>query len=157
MTSFLKYGVCTVGPLSALVASRRGWGQLQLSCLHAPCKILLLPDAAQHVPRQRLAKGFRLLHALLCTAWAVLHVFCECCCAAPCRVGVGWIRDSCRRCRFCMRGNENLCVKGYDGLIVGRECLLLHQPNVASSTKYSLDAELQSLSCCGQTCDCCSC
>ena len=75
-----------------------------------------------------------------------------------------------------MRGNENLCVKGYDGLIVGRECLLLHQPNVfwlkqktnqmmmmkqhqpkvASSTKHSFDAELQLLSCCGQTCDCCS-
>lgn len=42
---------------------------------------------------------------------------------ASCRVGVGWIRNSCRRCRFCMRGDENLCVNGYDGLIVGRECL----------------------------------
>jgi uncharacterized zinc-type alcohol dehydrogenase-like protein len=37
------------------------------------------------------------------------------------RVGVGWIRDSCRRCKNCLRGNENLCVKGYTGLIVGRE------------------------------------
>lgn len=35
------------------------------------------------------------------------------------RVGVGWIRDSCRRCRFCTRGDENLCTKGYTGLIVG--------------------------------------
>lgn len=35
------------------------------------------------------------------------------------RVGVGWIRDSCRRCKNCLRGNENLCVKGYTGLIVG--------------------------------------
>lgn len=37
------------------------------------------------------------------------------------RVGVGWIRDSCRRCPNCLRGNENLCKKGYTGLIVGRE------------------------------------
>eukprot|EP00775_Hariotina_reticulata_P004584 gene4584-4838_t len=35
------------------------------------------------------------------------------------RVGVGWIRNSCRRCKHCLRGNENLCVKGYTGLIVG--------------------------------------
>ena len=42
MTSFLKDGVCTVGPLSALAASRRGWGQLQLSRLRPPCNIFLL-------------------------------------------------------------------------------------------------------------------
>eukprot|EP00878_Enallax_costatus_P011767 GHUV01012283.1.p1 GENE.GHUV01012283.1~~GHUV01012283.1.p1 ORF type:complete len:349 (+),score=57.72 GHUV01012283.1:194-1240(+) len=35
------------------------------------------------------------------------------------RVGVGWIRNSCRRCPQCLRGNENLCAKGYTGLIVG--------------------------------------
>jgi Zn-dependent alcohol dehydrogenase len=35
------------------------------------------------------------------------------------RVGVGWISDSCRRCKYCLRGEENVCVKGYTGLIVG--------------------------------------
>ncbi|KAI8475504.1 MAG: chaperonin 10-like protein [Monoraphidium minutum] len=35
------------------------------------------------------------------------------------RVGVGWIKDSCRCCMQCMRGNENLCEAGYTGLIVG--------------------------------------
>lgn len=43
---------------------------------------------------------------------------------AACRVGVGWIRDSCRRCRFCMKGSENLCVTGHVPLIVGRKWLL---------------------------------
>eukprot|EP00877_Chromochloris_zofingiensis_P014230 jgi/Chrzof1/9060/Cz03g34180.t1 len=35
------------------------------------------------------------------------------------RVGVGWIRDSCRGCPNCIRGMENLCTKGYTGTIVG--------------------------------------
>lgn len=35
------------------------------------------------------------------------------------RVGFGWIRDSCRCCLNCLRGNENLCEAGYTGLIVG--------------------------------------
>ena len=35
------------------------------------------------------------------------------------RVGFGWIRDSCRGCLPCLRGCENLCDKGYTGLIVG--------------------------------------
>lgn len=35
------------------------------------------------------------------------------------RVGVGWIRDSCRACKNCLRGEENICLKGYTGLIVG--------------------------------------
>ncbi|GLC41978.1 hypothetical protein PLESTM_001272800 [Pleodorina starrii] len=34
------------------------------------------------------------------------------------RVGVGWIADSCRRCLACLRGDENVCEKGYTGLIV---------------------------------------
>ncbi|KAG2501505.1 hypothetical protein HYH03_000013 [Edaphochlamys debaryana] len=34
------------------------------------------------------------------------------------RAGVGWISDSCRCCRNCVRGEENLCLKGYTGLIV---------------------------------------
>ncbi|EFJ44164.1 hypothetical protein VOLCADRAFT_118856, partial [Volvox carteri f. nagariensis] len=34
------------------------------------------------------------------------------------RVGLGWIANSCRRCLACLRGEENVCVKGYKGLIV---------------------------------------
>ncbi|GFR44432.1 hypothetical protein Agub_g5671 [Astrephomene gubernaculifera] len=34
------------------------------------------------------------------------------------RAGVGWISDSCRVCANCKRGNENICEKGYTGLIV---------------------------------------
>jgi uncharacterized zinc-type alcohol dehydrogenase-like protein len=29
------------------------------------------------------------------------------------RVGVGWLRDSCRRCRCCVKGMENLCEAQY--------------------------------------------
>ncbi|KAG2482172.1 hypothetical protein HYH03_018872 [Edaphochlamys debaryana] len=35
------------------------------------------------------------------------------------RVGVGWIANSCRSCLACLRGEENVCEKGYTGLIVG--------------------------------------
>jgi uncharacterized zinc-type alcohol dehydrogenase-like protein len=35
------------------------------------------------------------------------------------RVGFGWIRNSCRTCDACLRGEENVCQKGYTGLIVG--------------------------------------
>lgn len=34
------------------------------------------------------------------------------------RRGVGWIADSCRRCVHCLRGEENICLQGYTGLIV---------------------------------------
>jgi uncharacterized zinc-type alcohol dehydrogenase-like protein len=34
------------------------------------------------------------------------------------RVGVGWIRNSCRVCDACLRGEENVCRQGYTGLIV---------------------------------------
>jgi uncharacterized zinc-type alcohol dehydrogenase-like protein len=35
------------------------------------------------------------------------------------RVGVGWIRNSCRACDHCLQGEENICREGYTGLIVG--------------------------------------
>ncbi|GLC65169.1 hypothetical protein PLESTF_000259600 [Pleodorina starrii] len=34
------------------------------------------------------------------------------------RAGVGWISNSCRVCSNCKRGEENICEKGYTGLIV---------------------------------------
>lgn len=33
------------------------------------------------------------------------------------RVGYGFLRNSCRCCDRCVRGEENICVKGYDGTI----------------------------------------
>ena len=33
------------------------------------------------------------------------------------RVGVGWIKAACGGCLHCLRGEENICVKGYTGLI----------------------------------------
>ncbi|KIZ06745.1 putative NADH-dependent butanol dehydrogenase 1 [Monoraphidium neglectum] len=35
------------------------------------------------------------------------------------RVGYGWLRDSCRKCRYCLRGEENLCLQ-QTPTIVGR-------------------------------------
>ena len=35
------------------------------------------------------------------------------------RVGLGWIRDSCRVCYHCLQGEENVCKQGFTGLIVG--------------------------------------
>lgn len=42
--------------------------------------------------------------------------------AAGDRVGVGWIANSCRTCAACLRGDENLCEKGYTGLITMGAC-----------------------------------
>ena len=35
------------------------------------------------------------------------------------RVGLGWIRNSCRGCYHCLQGEENVCKQGFEGLIVG--------------------------------------
>ena len=35
------------------------------------------------------------------------------------RVGLGWIRNSCRVCYHCLQGEENICKQGFTGLIVG--------------------------------------
>jgi uncharacterized zinc-type alcohol dehydrogenase-like protein len=35
------------------------------------------------------------------------------------RVGVGWIRGSCKVCEECLQGHENLCEKGYQGTFLG--------------------------------------
>ncbi|ELR98178.1 NAD(P)-dependent alcohol dehydrogenase [Gloeocapsa sp. PCC 73106] len=35
------------------------------------------------------------------------------------RAGFGWIRNSCRVCYSCLQGEENICRKGFTGLIVG--------------------------------------
>eukprot|EP00199_Chlamydomonas_sp_CCMP681_P000710 CAMPEP_0119109408 /NCGR_PEP_ID=MMETSP1180-20130426/17889_1 /TAXON_ID=3052 ORGANISM="Chlamydomonas cf sp, Strain CCMP681" /NCGR_SAMPLE_ID=MMETSP1180 /ASSEMBLY_ACC=CAM_ASM_000741 /LENGTH=437 /DNA_ID=CAMNT_0007095163 /DNA_START=15 /DNA_END=1328 /DNA_ORIENTATION=+ len=35
------------------------------------------------------------------------------------RVGAGWMLNSCRRCTSCLKGEENICHKGYEGTIIG--------------------------------------
>lgn len=35
------------------------------------------------------------------------------------RVGLGWIRNSCRVCYHCLQGEENVCKQSFTGLIVG--------------------------------------
>lgn len=35
------------------------------------------------------------------------------------KVAFGWISDSCRACGACIKGEENICLKGYQGLILG--------------------------------------
>ncbi len=37
------------------------------------------------------------------------------------QVGYAWMKDSCRTCKNCVRGNESICLKGYTGLITGGE------------------------------------
>lgn len=35
-------------------------------------------------------------------------------------VGIGWMRGACGNCRNCSRGFENICEKGYDGIVLGK-------------------------------------
>jgi len=35
------------------------------------------------------------------------------------RVGIGWMRDSCTACEYCLKGEENICLKGYTALMFG--------------------------------------
>jgi hypothetical protein len=47
------------------------------------------------------------------------------------RVGYGWLRDSCRKCRYCLRGEENLCLQ-QTPTIVGRESAIVGQASLLS-------------------------
>ncbi len=54
------------------------------------------------------------------------------------RVGVAWLHHSCGRCRFCVRGEENLCLEprftgwdtdgGYAGFVLAREAFVYPIP-----------------------------
>eukprot|EP00798_Chlamydomonas_sp_ICE-L_P004159 gene4159-14258_t len=39
------------------------------------------------------------------------------------RVGYAWIKNSCRACRNCIKGEESICLEGYTGTITGGESL----------------------------------
>ena len=60
--------------------------------------------------------------------------------ATGARVGVAWLHETCGRCRFCRRGDENLCVRpvftgwdvdgGYAGYVIAKEDFAYELPDV---------------------------
>jgi uncharacterized zinc-type alcohol dehydrogenase-like protein len=50
------------------------------------------------------------------------------------RVGVGWIRDSCKTCRACSAGLDNLCQAGYQVTRRCVECCSTHSHNQGTYT-----------------------
>jgi len=69
------------------------------------------------------------------------------------RVGVAWLRDTCGRCRFCVRGAENLCPKsrytGWDADGGYAEFLTAPADYVHTLPSGYSDAELAPLLCAG--------
>ncbi len=62
------------------------------------------------------------------------------------RVGFGWIRNSCRRCDACLRGEENVCQKGYTGLIVGNHGGFANRLRATADFAYKIPDALDSAS-----------
>jgi len=62
------------------------------------------------------------------------------------RVGVGWIRNSCRSCGACLRGEENICSQGYTGLIVGNHGGFANKLRALADFVYKIPENLDSVS-----------
>jgi uncharacterized zinc-type alcohol dehydrogenase-like protein len=62
------------------------------------------------------------------------------------RVGVGWIRNSCRTCDHCLQGEENICRQGYTSLIVGHHGGFADRLRVNASFTYKIPDALDSAS-----------
>lgn len=62
------------------------------------------------------------------------------------RVGFGWIRNSCRVCDACLRGEENICRQGYTGLIVGNHGGFANKLRVSADFAYKIPDSLDSAS-----------
>lgn len=62
------------------------------------------------------------------------------------RVGVGWIRNACRVCDHCLRGEENICRRGYTGLIVGNHGGFADRLRVPADFTYKIPDALDSAS-----------
>ena len=62
------------------------------------------------------------------------------------RVGVGWIRNACRVCDHCLRGEENICRQGYTGLIVGNHGGFADRVRVPADFTYKIPKALDSAS-----------
>ena len=62
------------------------------------------------------------------------------------RVGVGWIRNSCRVCDHCLQGEENICRQGYTGFIVGNHGGFADRVRVTADFAYKIPDGLDSAS-----------
>ncbi|MEL7038245.1 MAG: NAD(P)-dependent alcohol dehydrogenase [Cyanobacteria bacterium J06592_8] len=62
------------------------------------------------------------------------------------RVGAGWIRNSCRVCDHCLRGEENICRQGYTGLIVGNHGGFADRVRLPADFTYKIPDTLDSAS-----------
>ncbi|MGK7940785.1 MAG: NAD(P)-dependent alcohol dehydrogenase [Crocosphaera sp.] len=62
------------------------------------------------------------------------------------RVGFGWIRNSCRVCDACLRGEENICREGYTGLIVGHHGGFANKLRASADFAYKIPDGLDSAS-----------
>jgi len=62
------------------------------------------------------------------------------------RVGFGWIRDSCRQCDHCIRGEENICRDGYTGLILGHHGGFADKLRAPADFAYKIPDALDSAS-----------
>ena len=62
------------------------------------------------------------------------------------RVGLGWIRNSCRVCYHCLQGEENICKQGYTGLIVGNYGGFADKVRISADFAYRIPDALDSAS-----------
>ena len=62
------------------------------------------------------------------------------------RVGLGWIRDSCRVCYHCLQGEENVCKQGFTGLIVGNHGGFADRVRSTADFAYKIPDALDSAS-----------
>ncbi len=62
------------------------------------------------------------------------------------RVGLGWIRNSCRVCYHCLQGEENICQQGYTGLIVGNHGGFANKVRISADFAYKIPDALDSAS-----------
>ena len=62
------------------------------------------------------------------------------------RVGLGWIRNSCRVCYHCLQGEENVCKQGFTGLIVGNHGGFADKVRSPADFAYKIPDALDSVS-----------
>jgi uncharacterized zinc-type alcohol dehydrogenase-like protein len=62
------------------------------------------------------------------------------------RVGLGWIRNSCRVCYHCLQGEENVCQQGFTGLIVGNHGGFANKVRSPADFAYKIPDALDSAS-----------
>lgn len=72
------------------------------------------------------------------------------------RVGVGWMKDSCRTCMCCVSGDENLCASSTGVCVGGARGGFASRVRVAAAFAYPLpdalsDADAAPLLCAGIT------